>query len=137
MKRHPLTLAFLLGLLVGACDRTHPTYAAACSIPPTHWGREKDGIGHLRAVQPVYLGSDGSILWNKAIISDDTLRRYMSQVSDMNPEPQPILDVSPAAPCDRVIAVRTIMDAAPICKGPHSLCSEGWNWRQWPEAGGP
>lgn len=137
MKRYPLTLTFALGSLISGCDRTPPTYAAACSTPFAHWGREKNGIGHLRAVQPVYVGSDGSILWNKALISDDTLRRYMSQMSVMNPEPQVVLDVSPAAPCDRVITVRGIMDANPMCKGPHPLCSEGWNWRQWPETGGP
>ncbi len=106
-------------------------------MPLAHWGREKDGIGHLRVVQPVYIASDGSILWNQRVISDATLRHYMSQMSGMNPEPQAVLDASPSAACDRVAAIRTIMDAAPMCKGPHSLCSEGWNWRQWPEVGGP
>ena len=130
-------LVFLLAPLASGCDRALETYAADCSTPLPHWGREKDGVGHLRLVQPVYLGSDGSILWNKAIISDTMLRRYMSQMSIMNPEPQAVLDVAPAAACNRVRAVRAIMNAAPMCKGPHSLCSEGWNWRQWPELGGP
>lgn len=132
-----LILIFLLAPLANGCSGAPATYAANCATPLPHWGREKDGVGHLRMVQPVYLGSDGSILWNKAIISDATLRRYMSQMSVMNPEPQAVLDVSPAVVCDRVEAVRAIMEAAPMCKGPHSLCSEGWNWRQWPELGGP
>jgi hypothetical protein len=76
-------------------------------------------------------------IWNRVVISDATLRRYVAQMSSMNPEPQAVLDVAPAAACDRVEVVRTIMDAAPLCKGPHSLCSEGWNWKQWPELGGP
>jgi len=88
-------------------------------------------------VQPVYIGSDGSVLWNKVAISDATLRLYMSQMSIMNPEPQAVLDISPATACSRVKTIRAIMDAALLCKGPHSLCSEGWNWRQWPELGGP
>lgn len=136
MTRYRAMLVFLLSTLVSGCDRAPKTYAAGCSTPLAHWGREKDGIGHLRAVQPVYIGSDGSVLWNKAVITDTTLRRYMSQMSILSPEPQAVLDVSPAAACDRVEAVRAIMDAAPMCKGPHSLCSEGWNWRQWPELGG-
>ena len=130
-------LLFLLASLTSACNRAQATYAADCSTPLAHWGREKNGTGHLRVVQPVYLGSDGSIIWNKTVISDATLQRYMVQVSSMNPEPQAVLDVAPATSCDRVKMIRAIMDAAPMCKGPHSLCSEGWNWRQWPELGGP
>ena len=132
------TFALLLpGLVTTGCSRTPMTYAANCSTPPAHWGREKDGIGHLRTVQPIYIGADGSTLWNKIVISDATLRRYMTQMSGMNPTPQAVLDVAPAAACDRVEVVRTIMEAAPLCKGPHSLCSEGANWKQWPELGGP
>jgi len=88
-------------------------------------------------VQPVYIGSDGSIIWNKTIISDAMLRRYMLEMSTENPTPQAVLEVSPAADCKRVRAVRAVMDASPMCKGQQSLCSEGWGWRQWPELGGP
>jgi len=137
MKLRLAMLPLLLAALAIGCDRAPTTYAANCSTPLAHWGREKDGIGHLRAVQPIYIASDGSILWNKTVISDATLRLYMSRMSDMNPEPQAVLDVSPAASCSRVVAIRAIMDAAPLCKGPHSICSEGWHWRQWPELCGP
>lgn len=134
--RH-MALLLLACVAVAGCNPTPRTYAADCSKPLVGWGREKDGIAHLRTVQPVYIGSDGSILWNQALISDAKLRQYMSQVSAILPEPQLVLDVSPAADCSRVEAVRTIMNAAPLCKGPHPLCSEGWNWKQWPEIGGP
>jgi biopolymer transport protein ExbD len=138
MVFHQARLVLLLaGLATTGCSRTPKTYAANCSTPHAHWGREKDGIGHLRTVQPIYIGADGSTLWNRVAISDATLRRYMAQMSSMNPEPQAVLDVAPAVDCDRVEAVRTIMDAAPLCKGPNSLCSEGGNWKQWPELGGP
>jgi hypothetical protein len=129
--------AALASLLTIGCSRAPDNYASSCSAPREHWGREKDGIGHLRTVQPIYVASDGSTLWNKVVVSDATLRHYMSVMSAMNPEPQAVLDIAPTAACNRVEAVRTIMDAAPMCKGPQSLCSEGWNWRQWPELGGP
>lgn len=132
-----LLLVALAGLSVSGCNPKPETYAANCSIPLKHWGREKDGIGHLRTVQPVYLATDGSILWNSEVVSDATLKRYMAKVSVLNPEPQMVLEVAPAATCHRVEAVRAILDAAPLCKGPYPLCSEGWNWRQWPEVGGP
>lgn len=86
---------------------------------------------------PVFIGSDGSVLWGKVAISDAKLREYMNEASGLNPTPQVILEVSPSALCARVTTVRTIMDAAPMCKGPHSLCSEGWNWKEWPIADGP
>ena len=127
----------LASLITLGCNRTSENYASKCSTPRKNWGREKDGIGHLRTVQPIYIASDGSTLWNRTVISDATLRRYMARMSNMNPEPQAVLDVAPAAACSRVEAIRAIMDAAPLCKGPHSLCSEGWNWRQWPESGDP
>lgn len=138
MRFHPaFAFASLASLVTTGCDRGSENYASSCSTPRKHWGREKDGIGHLRTVQPIYIASDGSTLWNKAVISDATLLRYMALMGNMNPEPQAVLEVAPAAACGRVEAVRAIMDTAPLCKGPHSLCSEGWNWRQWPELGGP
>jgi hypothetical protein len=138
MRNYPAVVSAALAcLLTTGCNRAPNNYASSCSVPREHWGREKDGIGHLRTVQPIYVASDGSTLWNKVVISDVTLQHYMSVMSDMNPEPQVVLDIAPTAACNRVEAVRTIMDAAPMCKRPHSLCSEGWNWRQWPELGGP
>ena len=137
MQRRSSIIASALPFILSGCSQTPITYAADCSTPLAHWGREKDGVGHLRVVQPVYIASDGSILWNQRVTTDATLRRYMSQMSGMSPEPQAVLDASPSAACSRVTAIRSIMDAAPMCKGPHSLCSEGWNWRQWPELGGP
>ncbi len=59
-----------MGLAVlGGCKQRDATYAADCATPPGHWGREKDGIGHLRVAQPIYLMTDGSVVWNKALIS--------------------------------------------------------------------
>jgi len=138
MRFHPaLVFGALASFVIVGCSRAPENYASSCSTPRKNWGREKDGIGHLRMVQPIYVASDGSTLWNNTVIPDAVLRRYMAGMSDMNPQPQAVLDVAPTAACSRVEAVRAIMDAAPLCKGPHSLCSEGWNWRQWPELGRP
>lgn len=61
----------------------------------------------------------------------------MIEASSLNPVPQVVLEVSPSALCERVREVRSIMDSAPMCKGPHSRCSEGWNPKEWPTVGGP
>lgn len=132
--RVPLLVA-LAGFSTSGCDQSLETYAANCSTPLKNWGREKDGIGHLRKVQPIYLAADGSTLWNTEVISDATLQRNIAELSDLNPEPQIVVEIAPAALCHRVETVRAILNASPLCKGPSSLCSEGWNWREWPLAG--
>jgi len=124
-------------LAVTACSQPPETYSAACATPLSHWGTESDGIGHLLPIFPVYVGSDGSVLWNKLALSNDQLRSYMVETSNLNPVPQMILQVSPSASCARVEEVRKIMDAAPMCKGPSSRCSEGWKPDEWRMFGGP
>jgi hypothetical protein len=133
MKFRNLFVAVTLTAACIGCSRPSQTYSAACSAPLSHWATEKNGIGHHLPVMPVYVGSDGTVLWNKSAISDAQLRKYMVDLSTMNPVPQVILEVSPSTSCDRVRAIRLIMDAAPMCKGTYSHCSEGWNWKQWPQ----
>lgn len=132
-KLFALSFVVLAASMVMSCDRAAETYASSCSTPPADWGGEREGIAHLRSIQFVHIRQDGSTLWNNVAISDEKLRRYMALSTNFNPEPQVILEVSPEAPCARVDAVRAIMDATSLCKGPHSLCSEGSNWRRWPE----
>ena len=124
-------------MALSGCNQTPKTYSAACAVPLPGWGTEKNGIGHLLPVMSVFLASDGTVLWNKATTSNEKLRSYVNEASGLNPVPQIVLEVSPAASCDRVREVRLIMDSAPMCKGPHSRCSEGWNPKEWPMFGGP
>lgn len=129
----PTLLLFSVSL---GCNKAPQTYSASCSAPLSGWGTEKSGLGHHLPIMPVYVGSDGSVLWNRVTISDAQLRKYMGQANALNPVPQVILEASPSATCDRIKTIRAIMDATPMCNGPYSRCSEGWNWRQWPEMGG-
>lgn len=138
MRSYPAILSAIgAGLIVNGCSQTPETYAANCATPLENWGRESDGIGHLVMIRPIYLASDGSILWNNQLISDAMLARYMAQVSEFHPLPQVVLEVAPATACRRVEAVRAIINMAPICQSPRPRCSEGWNPEQWPEVGGP
>jgi hypothetical protein len=137
MKMVAIFVAVSLAAILAACDGKPRTYAASCSSPLSNWRTEKDGIGHLNVVTPVYVGSDGSVLWNKVAVSDTQLRNYMVELSGLNPVPQVVLEVSPSVSCDRVVAIRAIMDATPACNAQYSHCSEGWNWKEWPMTGGP
>ena len=122
--------------IIGACEQAPSTYSTNCPVPSTGWGGPKDGIGHLRAVLPVLIDASGSTRWAGKVITDDTLRYFMTEVSKLNPEPQVVLEVASATPCGRVQAVREIMKRAPLCKKAR-LCSEGANWKEWPIVGGP
>lgn len=137
MRYYCPAIILVSALSLPGCDRVPKTYSAACATPLPDWGTEKDGIGHLVPLRPVYLATDGSVLWNKEAISDSQLRTHMNEASGLRPVPQIILEVSPSASCERVREVRAIMDSAPICKDPHLRCSEGWNSEEWPMFGGP
>jgi len=92
MRIYPaFALSAFLSFVTTGCGRAPENYASSCSTPRGHWGREKDGIGHLRTVQPIYVASDGSTLWNKTVISDATLQRYMAIMSEMSQSPRRFL----------------------------------------------
>lgn len=132
-----LTISLIVGATLSGCHTSQKTYAAACAVPLSNWGTEKDGVGHLLPLAPFFLGSDGTVIYDKMPTSNNKLRSYMIELSGTNPVPQVVLEVSPAALCERVKEVRSIMNTAPMCKGPHSRCSEGWNAKEWPTSGGP
>lgn len=137
MTRTTLSWVLALAASLLGCERAPQTYSAACSTALPDWKTEKNGIGHLLPVMSVFLTTDGSVLWSKVAISDDKLRSYMNEASGLNPVPQIVLQVSPSASCRRVSEVRSIMNTAPMCKGPSSRCSEGWKPEEWPMLGGP
>ena len=137
MMRWLTLLIFAVPLALLGCSRSPETYSAACATPPPNWGTEKNGIGHLLPVMSVLLATDGTVLWNRIAISEKKLQSYMNEASNLNPVPQIVLEVSPAAQCQKVHEVRSIMDQAPMCKEPHSRCSEGWRPKEWPMYGGP
>ena len=132
-----LPLLLIVGTTLVGCERAPTTYAAACAQPLPNWKTEKDGVGHLLPLMSVFLASDGTVIWNKVAISNEKLRSYMIEVNDLNPVPQIVLEAFPAAPCKRVSEVRSIMNSSPMCKARYSLCSEGWNPKEWPMYGGP
>lgn len=147
MKPPLLAIALSCAALLGSCQQPNRTYAEGCSARLPTWGGPSDGIGHLRPVLPVFLDASGSTHWGEihisgpirsasTEISDEGLRRNMTMVSDLNPQPHLVLEVAPQALCKRVRAVRRIIDNAPLCKESR-LCSEGADWKAWPFAGGP
>ena len=144
MKLLALPVIVMMLTLVVSCDNAPAlsekaigSYDKDCAVPLKGWLTSKDGIGHLRVIFPVILDEAGNVVWNGEVASDEKLREYMQLWSGLTPQPQIILEVSSNAPCHRVKVVRDIMDSAPICRGEYSYCSEGRNWNEWEEVGGP
>lgn len=96
--RWPITLTLIVITTLPGCGRAPETYSASCSKPLPNWGTEKNGIGHLVPVMSVFLGTDGTVLWHQAAITNGTLRSYMKEVSGLNPTPQIVLEVSRQLP---------------------------------------
>lgn len=135
-----IILLILILLLVG-CHRRSANYSAECATPLSHWGTAEDGIGHLRPVIVISIDSRGRakrvFKSYETHVSDAEIREFMAWANTANPQPHLVLEAVPSAPCSQVTVIRGLMDAAPICRGPHSLCSEGNNWKNWPLVGGP
>jgi hypothetical protein len=91
MSRLSMTWALALAAILTGCDQSSPTYSTACATPLPNWKTEKDRVGVLLPIMPVFLVTDGSLLWNKVALSNDRLRRYMNEASALNPVPQIIL----------------------------------------------
>jgi hypothetical protein len=124
--------AALIVLVTTGCQGEGGTYAAACSTPLEGWGTEADGLYELRPTRQVQLASDGSLLWDRQVLSDDTLRQRMLEAYRFNPSPQVVLEIAPSADCGRVRAVRAVMDSTLLCE--EGLCSEGQHPETWPLA---
>ena len=123
--------------LLASCSPAKETYAESCSKPLDHWRTERDGLVHLSPVLAFSVDEDGLLKErvgsSERVISDSDLAEIASEASSLSPFPQFVLEVEPNAPCDRVEAVRTIMNRSDICRDETSLCSEGSNWENWTE----
>jgi hypothetical protein len=114
--------------LLGACvpAETGSRYAEAgrCGGPPSGWLQPSDGIAHHRLLLSVRVDRAGSLHWHGAIISRETLDRYLEVAGEMNPRAQIALVVDEGADCRTVAAIRRQLAEAAIC-AEDRLCGEG------------
>jgi biopolymer transport protein ExbD len=80
---------------------------------------------HNPTIFTVAIRADGMILFNGRRISDNLFRKNMSLANSLTPEPMVILETPSPAPCDRVEAVRAMIDTGPLCHGSTAQCAEG------------
>jgi hypothetical protein len=124
--RFLLPTACLLLLGGGA---TKEGYAASCSTPLPGWQRPGSGW-HLLDRNRLRIRADGSLLWNRVVISRETLGDYLSRIRVMEPQPATILEVDSRANCAMVRSIRSQIDHVLGC-AENGLCGEGigrWNW---------
>lgn len=118
-------LACALALSQSACSP--PTYARACHTPLPHWRTESDRLDHEGWFHELRIDAQGRLLEDgETHISDAHLADRIRQWESLQPIPQVIVNPDPAAPCDRVQAVRAMLDASRLCRAmQHLNCFEG------------
>ncbi|MBY8825016.1 ExbD/TolR family protein [Sphingomonas colocasiae] len=114
-------------LLLGAAA-PEERYAASCHTPLPGWQRPGFGWHHVD-LNHLRIRGDGSLRWNRAAISRETLDDYLARIKVMEPQPVVILEVDPKAGCAMVRRIRGQMDDVLGC-AENGLCGEGigrWN----------
>ena len=119
--------ALVAVLLLPGCTPAPQLYAGACATPPPHWRTPEDGIGHLRYFNLVEMDKAGAIRWNRVVVNTATLDRYLRLSGELDPQPQILLTIDPAAECGSVKQLRARMDRTRICSADR-LCGEGKDW---------
>jgi len=99
----------LLALLLAGCQDVG-AYGEQCSTPLGHWRKQSEGMNHHAIPNHVRLDSHGAATWNGVGVSDSELSTYLDQSRPMDPLPFMILSAQADTPCDRVRAVRQLMD---------------------------
>lgn len=107
MRLRPLFILPFIGL--GSCQDA-VAYAEQCGAPPAHWRKQSDGINHHAIAFPVQLDAGGGATWNGKAVLDSELAAHLDEVSQFDPLPFVILSARPETPCQRVEAIRRLMN---------------------------
>ena len=99
----------LPALFLVGCQKVG-TYGEQCSAPLTHWRKQSEGMNHHAIPVHVRLSSQGAATWNGVAVTDSELGSYLDQSRPIVPLPFIILSAQPDTPCDRVRAVRHLMN---------------------------
>lgn len=113
----------LVSLLLTAGCQDVGTYGKRCSAPLAHWRKQSEGINHHAISAHVRLASNGSITWNGLKVTQSKLSTLLDESRSMNPSPFIILSAEADTACNRVRAIRTLMDARYCSR--HWACGEG------------
>lgn len=105
-------------------------YAEHCSAPLAHWRKQSEGMNHHAIPVHVRLDAEGRATWNGKTVTDSELAAYLDTTRPMDPLPFIILSARPETPCNRVEAMRQLMDRH-YCQL-RRACGEGsGNSRDW------
>jgi biopolymer transport protein ExbD len=104
--------------------------AEQCSAPPAHWRKQSEGMGHHAIPIHVRLDAEGQAGWNGKTVMDSELAAYLDKARPMEPSPFVILSAQPETSCNRVEAMRRVLEQH-YCQL-RSVCGEGsGNSRDW------
>ena len=126
MKGRTPLLALGAFLALGACSLSEGTYPGQCVEGLKSW-RNSAESDHALIWNLIRLQNAGTLSWNGQPVSDETIVRYLTRVSEMDPRPRISLAIEPGTACSRVREVRALMQEAPICSRDRS-CVEDSDW---------
>lgn len=126
----PIKPQLILPLFCLASCQDAGAYAEQCHAPLGHWRRQSEGMNHHAIPVHVRLDASGAVKWNGENVTDSKLAAYLETSRQMDPLPFVILTAQAETPCNRVQAVRQLMD--------RRYCHVGWtcgegsgNSRDW------
>jgi hypothetical protein len=106
----------------------------SCGYPTGKWSEQGTEMEHMVIHNRLDIGSS-SMRWNDKIISMATLRRYLSMVSKMVPQPITVMVFAPKADCRALNDVRQLMDERLGCSTKRA-CVE-YSQAEWMKAHPP
>jgi len=109
-------------------------YPGQCQRAPQGWVEQTDDTRSRVVVNHVNLYSDGALHWNGSDIDRAQLAQFVHVISVMRPVPLLILTVEHGAPCDDVVAIRSLMFDQGDCANNHVCVNGGGVAKFDPEA---
>jgi hypothetical protein len=113
---------FALAVALAATASEAATKPTKCGSPPPSW-RTHFALQNA-TFNRVQVYRDGSIRWNGKIATSENIADYALISSTMWPTSLIVLYYEEGAPCDRVIAIRTVIDEEGSCAETHA-CVDG------------
>ena len=131
-----LGLIVLVGLVASGCQRAKPKRSGAiCIAHLEDWLNRNEEKVQLEDEEfgtthnNIYLTRSGQITWNRIVISNETFKKYLADVENMNPSPAIHFSVHRLTNCDQVVAISTVLENSEVCKVGYGCSLEGrWHY---------
>ena len=100
---------------VANADRRLEAYREGqCGGTPSGWQKQGSEFGELMTVNLLEVRKD-QLVWNHKPVNKRIIRRYIAEMSRLNPLPNIVLVIDPRSSCSEVRAIRAIITSRLHC----------------------